>query len=54
MHQAVLPILLGLTTNALTKAVLAFQAGGMAFASKVVPGLVLMVSATWLGFWLAG
>ncbi len=50
--QAMHPILLGLTTNAVTKAVLAFNAGGLAFASKIVPGLVLMVTATWLGFWL--
>lgn len=48
--QAMVPILLGLTTNAVTKAVVAFQAGGTAYASKIVPGLVLMVSATWLGF----
>jgi hypothetical protein len=47
------PILLGLTTNAVTKAVVAFQAGGTAYAGKIVPGLLLMVSATWLGFWWA-
>ena len=52
VNQAIVPILLGLTTNAVTKAVLAFNAGGVAFASKIVPGLVLMVSATWLGFWM--
>jgi uncharacterized membrane protein (DUF4010 family) len=51
--QAIVPILLGLTTNTLTKAVVAFQAGGTVYASKIVPGLVLMVSATWLGFWWA-
>lgn len=45
------PILLGLTTNAVTKAVVAFQAGGSAYANKIVPGLVLMVWASWLGFW---
>jgi uncharacterized membrane protein (DUF4010 family) len=49
--QAMVPILLGLTTNAVTKAVVAFQAGGPAYANKIVPGLVLMVSASWLGFW---
>jgi hypothetical protein len=43
--------LLGLATNAVTKAVLAFNAGGLAFAGKIAPGLHLMVSATWLGFW---
>jgi uncharacterized membrane protein (DUF4010 family) len=50
MNQAIVPILLGLTTNTLTKAVLAFNAGGLRYASKIVPGLVLMVAATWLGF----
>jgi uncharacterized membrane protein (DUF4010 family) len=50
--QAMVPILVGLTTNAVTKSVVAFNAGGMAFASKIVPGLVLMIGATWLGFWL--
>ena len=49
--QAMVPILLGLTTNAVTKAVVAFQAGGPAYANKIVSGLVLMVSASWLGFW---
>jgi uncharacterized membrane protein (DUF4010 family) len=36
-----------------TKAVLAFNAGGLQYASKIIPGLVLMVAATWLGFWWA-
>lgn len=52
VNQAILPILLGLTTNTVTKVVVAFNAGGVAYASKIVPGLVLMVSVTWLGFWL--
>lgn len=52
-NQAMVPILLGLTTNAVTKVVVAFQAGGTSYARKIVPGLVLMVSATWLGFWWA-
>jgi uncharacterized membrane protein (DUF4010 family) len=50
INQAIVPILLGLTTNTLTKAVLAFNAGGLHYASKIVPGLILMVSATWIGF----
>lgn len=48
--QAVLPILLGLTANTLTKAVVAYQAGGMAFARKVIPGLLAMNLAAWLGY----
>jgi uncharacterized membrane protein (DUF4010 family) len=53
VNQAIVPILLGLTTNTMTKAVLAFNAGGLHYAGKIVPGLVLMVAATWLGFWWA-
>ncbi len=51
-RQAVVPILLGLTTNTITKAVLAFNAGGKTYAMQVVPGLVLMTAVVWLGAWL--
>lgn len=46
------PILVGLSTNTLMKAVVAFQAGGAAYAARIVPGLVLMIAAVWLGVWL--
>jgi uncharacterized membrane protein (DUF4010 family) len=49
--QAALPVLLGLTTNTLSKTVVAFASGGRRFAMQVVPGLLLTVSAAWLG-WL--
>lgn len=49
--QAVLPILLGLTSNTVTKIVVALHAGGLPYASKIVPGLLMMVVAIWLGFW---
>ena len=51
-NQAVLPILLGLTTNSVTKAVVAYQAGGRIYAYKIIPGLVLMMLATWIGYWI--
>jgi len=50
-NQAMVPILLGLTTNTVTKAVVALQAGGLVYVKKIISGLLLMVSATWLGFW---
>lgn len=50
-NQAMVPILLGLTTNTVTKAVVALQAGGLVYVKKIINGLLLMVSATWLGFW---
>jgi hypothetical protein len=51
--QAMLPILLGLSANTLTKAMVAFHSGGTMYARKIVPGLVFMIIAVWAGYWLA-
>ena len=50
--SAVLPILLGFTTNTLTKAVVAFAVGGYRFFLKILPGLIAVVMAAFLGMWL--
>ena len=47
--QAVYPVLAALTTNTVTKVVLAFTGGSRAFAFSVVPGLLLVVAAAWTG-----
>jgi uncharacterized membrane protein (DUF4010 family) len=47
--QAVYPVLAALTTNTVTKVVLAFTGGSRAFALAVVPGLLLVVAAAWAG-----
>lgn len=47
--DAVPPILAGLTSNALVKAVLAWRGGGAVFARQVVPGQLLMLAALWGG-----
>jgi uncharacterized membrane protein (DUF4010 family) len=52
-EQAVLPVLAALTTNTVTKMVLAFT-GSRLFALSVVPGLVLVVAAAWAGALLSG
>lgn len=49
VHDAVVAILLGLSTNTATKVFLAFQSGGRAYALKIVPGLMAMLAAVWLG-----
>jgi uncharacterized membrane protein (DUF4010 family) len=46
---AVLPILAALSTNTVSKIVFATIAGGGAFALRVVPGLLLVIGAAWLG-----
>jgi hypothetical protein len=45
-------ILSAITANTITKAVVAAAAGGGAFASKLVPGLVLMLVGLYAGAWL--
>lgn len=49
---AAFPIVIALSTNTVTKIVMAFSAGGGAFAARVSAGLVLIVAAAWLGLWL--
>ena len=52
-QQAVGPILLGLSSNTAMKAVLAFKSGGARYAAWIVPGLLFMIAAVWLGAWLS-
>jgi len=52
--EAVLPILIGLTTNTITKAVVAITTGGRRFAVEVIPGLLLVILAAWMGLVLRG
>jgi len=49
---ATIPILLAFSVNTLSKAVAAAASGGKDFARRVIPGLVIQVAATWLGWWL--
>lgn len=49
VEQAILPILLGLTSNTITKAVVAYNAGGRRYAMQIIPGLVFMLAAVWAG-----
>ncbi|QBR70505.1 hypothetical protein CU048_03560 [Beijerinckiaceae bacterium] len=50
--EAVLPILIALSVNTLTKIVLAITTGGLGFSLRVVPGLAFVVLAAWAGWWL--
>jgi uncharacterized membrane protein (DUF4010 family) len=47
--QAMLPILAAITTNTITKAVLAVSSGNRQFALQVIPGLAVVVVAVWIG-----
>ena len=49
---AVPPILVGLTTNTITKAVVAITTGGRRFALQVIPGLFMVIVAAWMGLLL--
>jgi uncharacterized membrane protein (DUF4010 family) len=47
--QTMLPILSAVTTNTLTKVVLAATSGNRQFAFEVIPGLILVLIAVWIG-----
>lgn len=47
--DAVLPILTALSTNTMSKLVLASTSGGGSFAVRVIPGLILVALAAWVG-----
>ena len=48
-NEAVLPILTSLTTNTITKVILAVASGNWRFFSAVIPGLVMVILAAWFG-----
>ena len=51
-NEAVLPILASLTTNTITKIVLAILSGNWRFVGAVIPGLILVIIAAWIGgYW---
>jgi uncharacterized membrane protein (DUF4010 family) len=47
-RDAIFPCLAGLTTNTITKALLAVTAGGKHFAIQVIPGLMLVIASVWM------
>jgi uncharacterized membrane protein (DUF4010 family) len=47
LNEVVIPILVGFTTNTVSKAVIAYTSGNKAFTLCIVPGLVLTVLAAW-------
>lgn len=52
--EAVVPILVAMTTNTITKIVLAITSGGGRYAMQVIPGLLLIIVAAWFGAIFAG
>jgi uncharacterized membrane protein (DUF4010 family) len=47
--DAIPVVLIGFTTNTFSKAVIAATTGGRRFALAVIPGLVLVLAAAWIG-----
>ena len=51
-QSAVIPILVAFSVNSVSKAVMAVISGGKDFSGQVILGLIVQVSATWVGWWL--
>ena len=49
---AAIAVLVGFSTNAISKAVVAFSLGDRSFAFALLPGIVLMVLAAWVGWFV--
>jgi uncharacterized membrane protein (DUF4010 family) len=49
-NVALLAILIALTTNTMTKSLIAFQSGGYGYARKVSSGVWATTAAVWLGY----
>lgn len=48
-NESLLPILASLTTNTMTKIVLAILSGNWRFIGAIIPGLILVIVAAWIG-----
>jgi uncharacterized membrane protein (DUF4010 family) len=46
--NAILPIIIGLSSNTFTKIVVAFKSGGIAYAMRISVGVVLMIGCSFL------
>lgn len=51
-EQAVIPILVALTVNSVSKAIMAVVSSTRLFASYIIAGLVIQMTAVWLTWWL--
>lgn len=51
-QSAVIPILIALSVNTISKAIVAVMSGAKDFAKLVIPALIVQVCAAWLGWWL--
>lgn len=49
-REAALPILIALTTNTITKTIVALMSGSRRYAAQIIPGLMLTLLAAWLGW----
>ena len=52
--ESAVPILVALTTNTISKVLVAVSSGGWKFARSVVPGLALVIASAWCAFALEG
>jgi uncharacterized membrane protein (DUF4010 family) len=51
-EQAVIPILVALSVNSVSKAIMAVVSSSRLFANYVIAGLVIQMAAVWLAWWL--
>ncbi len=53
-QDAVMPLLISLSANSLTKSLIAFNSGGFGYAKKISAGVWITTFSVWIGYWLKG
>jgi len=51
LADAMLPLLIALSANSLTKSLIAFNSGGLLYARKISTGVWITTFAVWMGYW---
>ena len=52
LSEGVMAVLIGFTTNTLSKSLIAYQSGGLAYAKTVWAGVWLTTGFVWVGYWV--
>jgi len=54
IQDSLMPLLIALSANSLTKSLIAFNSGGLSYAKKISAGVWITTFSVWIGYWLTG
>jgi uncharacterized membrane protein (DUF4010 family) len=54
LQDSLMPLLIALSANSLTKCLIAFNSGGLDYAKRISAGVWITTFSVWIGYWLTG